>query len=283
MNRFLLALSTAFLFFSCQNQSSSVEHMAMCGGEVTAQASFVSFAQDPEFRAMHPVPKELKMDFRGEIVEFPVAGSSQKGRAYLVKANKPTNRYLLVFHEWWGLNDYVRRESDFWSDTLGINVLAIDLYDGKVATDRESAGKYMGEVKQDRAFGIIEGAANFAGPSADFRTIGWCFGGGWSLQATLQLGERAKGCVMYYGMPEKDIARLKTLNTSVLFIHASKDQWINDQVVAQFESDMKMAEKVLTIRRFDADHAFANPSSPRYREDAARDARQVVYTYLNQR
>ena len=66
----------------------------------------------------------------------------------------------------------------------------------------------------------------------------------------------------------------------VVFIHASKDKWITDQVVAEFETNMKSAGKTLTVHRYDADHAFANPSSPRYHEQSAKDSRAVVKAYL---
>ncbi len=110
--------------------------------------------------------------------------------------------------------------------------------------------------------------------------MGWCFGGGWSLQATLLLKEKSKACVMFYGMPEKDVEKLKTLSQNVLFVHAQKDKWINDEVVATFEANMKTAGKNLTVARYDADHAFANPSSPRYHEASAKQARETVKRFL---
>ncbi|HNE30017.1 MAG TPA: dienelactone hydrolase family protein, partial [Saprospiraceae bacterium] len=94
------------------------------------------------------------------------------------------------------------------------------------------------------------------------------------------LGDRVKGCVMYYGMPEKDVAKLRTLSTDVLFIHAKQDQWITDAVVSEFEQNMKAAGKTLTVHRYDANHAFANPSGPRYNEAEAKASRAVVKAYL---
>jgi carboxymethylenebutenolidase len=110
--------------------------------------------------------------------------------------------------------------------------------------------------------------------------MGWCFGGGWSLKAALLLKEKTKACVMYYGMPEENIDVLKTLASNVVFIHASKDRWINDEVVQKFETNMKTAGKSLQVYRYDADHAFANPSNPKYNEVAAKAARAVVNDYL---
>ena len=256
--------------------------MPMCHDVSEAMAEFAAFANDENFIAAHPAPLPVELAGKGKMIEFAVAGGP-KGRGYLVKPHKKTKKYLLLFHEWWGLNDYVKNEAAMWSRDLGINVLAIDLYDGKVATTPEEAGKVMQANNPARSLAIIEGAANKFGKKADFRTMGWCFGGGWSLQAALLLKNRNKACVMYYGMPEKDVEKLKTLASDVIFIHAKQDQWITDQVVAEFEINMKAAGKTLTVHRYDANHAFANPSSPRYHEPSAKDARAVAKAYLSGR
>ena len=240
---------------------------------------FAAFANDPMFLKAHPAPLPVEAVHQGKMIEFPVAGGAN-GRGFLMTAHGNTNKYLLLFHEWWGLNDYIKNETAMWCHELGINVLAIDLYDGQLATTPEEAGKFMQANDPVRSAAIIEGAAKYLGDKADFRTMGWCFGGGWSLQAALLLKERSKACVMYYGMPEKDIEKLKALASDALFIHASQDQWITDQVVADFEKNMTSAGRTVMVSRYDANHAFANPSSPRYNESSAKASRAVVKAYL---
>lgn len=240
---------------------------------------FAAFADDPAFRAAHPSPLPIEAVHQGKMVDFPVDGGPN-GRGFLMQAHGNTNKYLLLFHEWWGLNDYVKNETAMWCHALGINVLALDLYDGKTATNAEEAGKLMQENDPARSSAIILGAAKVLGEKADYRTMGWCFGGGWSLQAALLLKEKTKGCVMFYGMPEKDLEKLKGLSSDVIFIHATQDQWINDELVGEFEGNMKAVDKSLTVHRYDANHAFSNPSSPRYHEPSAAAARAVVKAYL---
>lgn len=244
-----------------------------------ASAEFAAFASDRTFRDAHPTPKPVARLHGGKNIEFPVEGGAN-GKGFLMTAHGQSTKYLLLFHEWWGLNDYIRNEASYWVHTLGINVLAVDLYDGKVTDSPDEAGKLMQACDPKRAAAIIQGATKFLGENVDFRTMGWCFGGGWSLQASLMLGDRAKGCVMFYGMPEKDQDKLKTLSADVLMIHAKQDKWINDEVVAGFQKNMTSAGKSLRVEAFDADHAFANPSSPRYNEEAARAARAKVVEYL---
>ncbi|GAB4490963.1 MAG: hypothetical protein OHK0019_10490 [Saprospiraceae bacterium] len=277
----ILILSTLLLvlgsFYILENRNDNP--MAMCHDPNNALDAFAAFANDKTFRDAHPSPLPTELVHAGTMVEFPVEGGPN-GKAFLVKSHTKTDKYLLLFQEWWGLNDYVKNEASKWSHELNINVLALDMYDGKVATTAEEAGKLMQSADAKRLSAIILGAAKYAGDKADFRTLGWCFGGGWSLQASLLLKDKVKACVMYYGMPEKDVEKLKTLSTDVLFIHASQDKWITDEVVSEFEKNMKSAGKTLIVQRYDADHAFANPSSPRYNEQSAKDSRAVVKAYL---
>lgn len=269
----LLYLSLLVAFAACQYQQTPI---SMCHD---AGAEFAAFASDKNFQQAHPAPQKVALLHGGRNIEFPVEGGDN-GRAFLMTAHGRTDKYLLLFHEWWGLNNNIRNEANRWAHELGINVLAIDLYDGKLAENADDATKLMQSCDPERAAAIIRGAAKFAGENANFRTMGWCFGGGWSLQAALLLGEQAKGCVVYYGMPEKDVEKLKTLQTDVLMIHAKQDTWINDAVVDTFRKNMKAAGKSLTVKEYDADHAFANPSGPRYNDQAAREARAVVLEYL---
>ena len=159
-------------------------------------------------------------------------------------------------------------------------MLARDLYDGKIAATREEATRLTQTIDSKRAVAIIEGAVQYAGKEAKIATIGWCFGGTWSLQAALHADEQAKGCVMYYGQPETDIERLSDLDCSVLAIFATQDKWLTPKVVDQFKQNMKKAGKELIVHSFEADHAFANPSSERYKEKAAQDANAIALKYL---
>ncbi|MBK0403838.1 dienelactone hydrolase family protein [Adhaeribacter sp. BT258] len=250
----------------------------------TAPEQFAVFASNLEFQAMHasPLPFTLE-DPAGEMVNFPVAGG-EEGRAYLVKATKPSDNYLIVVHEWWGLNDYIKQEADKFAKAMPhVNVIAVDLYDGRIADSASTAAEYMKEVSDERATGILKGAMAFAGKKAKFATIGWCFGGSWSLQAAILAGKNALGCVMYYGMPETDVKKLKSLKCDVLGIFAKKDQNITPKVVSEFQKKMKEAGKVLSVKTFDADHAFANPSSPTYNNTFSKQADKMALDYLKRK
>jgi len=245
---------------------------------------FALFVQDDNFNMSHPDPLPyVHQSEIGKMVTFKTA-DGKDGIGYVLMAAKKTNNWIFVFQEWWGLNDHIKRESEkLYNDLGNVNVLAIDMYDGKLATTREDAGKYMGEFKQDRGNAIVKGAITFAGKSAKIGTIGWCFGGGQSMQASLTAGKQAAACVIYYGMPETDVNRLKNLNTDVLNIWPTQDQWINKEVTDKFEANMKEAGKKLTTKAYDADHAFANPSNPKFNPEFTADAYKSTLEFFKAR
>ncbi len=245
---------------------------------------FALFVQDENFNMSHPDPLPyVHQSDVGKMVTFKTPDGKEAG-AYVLMAKKKTNNWIFVFQEWWGLNDHIKRESEkLYNDLGNVNVLAIDMYDGKLATTREDAGKYMGEFKQDRGNAIVKGAISFAGKSAKIGTIGWCFGGGQSMQASLTAGKQAAACVIYYGMPETDLERLKKLNTDVLNIWPTQDQWINKEVTDKFEANMKAAGKKLTTKAYDADHAFANPSNPKFNPEFTADAYKSTLEFFKAR
>jgi carboxymethylenebutenolidase len=118
------------------------------------------------------------------------------------------------------------------------------------------------------------------GKNADIATIGWCFGGGWSMQASLLAGKQSKACVMYYGAPEENMDKLKTLNAPVFFVWPEQDQWINKSMVTRFEANMKTANKTVEVKSYNADHAFANPSNPKYSKAFADDAFNLAMNFM---
>jgi carboxymethylenebutenolidase len=270
------------LFISFATMAFGQSKMACCKQSATEQ--FAMLASDKKFVMAHPKPKPIH--FQSSIGK-PITYATPDGKtadAYELKAKNPTNNYILVIHEYFGLNDYVKKESEeIYNDLGNVNIIDLDLYDGKSTTDRAEAAKLMQAVKDDRADAIIKGAITLVGPKAHIATLGWCFGGGWSLQASLLAGKQAVACVMYYGMPEQDINKLKTLHTDVLGNFGNLDQWITPKVVAKFAEDMKAADKKLYLHQYDANHAFANPSGPNSNPAAAADAYKNTIAFYKER
>ena len=272
--KILLLLTLSFLLFSCGNENTTKE------GTTDKMAKH---ADDENFKNKHETPEKIEFAPKGEMIKFPVA-EGDAGNAYSIKAAAPTNNYLFVIHEWYGLNDHIKREAERLHGELGnVNVMALDLYDGKVADNPDDASKYMKASKEERSKAIINGALKLAGSDAKVGTIGWCFGGGWSLRSSILAGKQGAGCVIYYGAPVENAKELVDLNADVLGIFGEKDAWINPKVVNTFDALMKATGKNFTFKQFDADHAFANPSSPRFVEAAAQEANAMALGFLKER
>jgi len=250
------------------------EDITIC--HTSSTDKFAMFASNKDFNAAHLAPRSYVHVSAegGKMIRFKCPDSNE-ANGYLLMSGKKTDNWIIVIQEWWGLNDNIKRQAeDLFKDLGNVNVLAIDMYDGKLATDRETAGKYMQEFKQERGDMIIMGALGYMGTKAKVGTVGWCFGGGQSLLASLAAGNQAAACVIYYGMPVEDVERLKKLNCDVLTIWPTLDKWINKEMMDKFEANMKKAGKNVTIKPYEADHAFANPSNAMgtYNEAAAKDA-----------
>jgi carboxymethylenebutenolidase len=244
--------------------------------------SFSDFASDEKFMASHLSP--LPFDFVpkiGKMVSMKVEGGKEFA-VFEVKSGKTNGALILMFHEWWGLNDYILREAEKLHIATGATVLAVDLYDRKVATNAEEAGNLMKSVETERVEGIIKACIEYGGKFSRIQTIGWCMGGGWSLQASILAGKQGYGCVVYYGMPELEKEKLALLSGPVLGIYGAKDSWITPQLVDEFDETMKIVQKKFTKHMFDAEHAFANPSNPKYDKVASAKANDLVIKFLKE-
>jgi carboxymethylenebutenolidase len=277
---FLILINISFSW----GQTTPSAHLSCCTNPYQAPTAFAMLTLDKQFVKGHasPIPF-VHVSAVGKMITFKTPDGTT-GRGYELKPAKKSNKYLFVFQEWWGLNDYIKKEAESYFNDLGeVNVIALDLYDGKVATKADEAVKLVQAVKPERAAAIIKGAQDYAGNKAEIASIGWCFGGSWSLQSAIITGKQNIGCVMFYGMPEKNVDRLKTLNSDVLGFFASRDKNITPEVVKEFEANMKAAGKKIRTRMYDADHAFANPSNPDYNQKFAAETHRLAASYLRDR
>lgn len=269
----VLFLFSLLFIVACQNSGQQGDDMGQ-------------FAEEEEFKDQHETPEKIDFKGNGSMATFDIAGG-ESGSAYVV-GSRDAEYVLLMIHEWWGLNDHIKQEADRLAAELGnVNVMALDMYDGKVADTPDKAGELMQSVKQERLEAIINGGVDFISSkmksTPKIATVGWCFGGGWSLRASILVGDRGAGCVMYYGMPVQTAEELAPLEADILGIFAAQEQWINKEVVSKFDKLTKATGKNFEYHFFEADHAFANPSSPRYNEEAATKANDLVLTFLKEK
>ncbi len=192
---------------------------------------------------------------------------------------------VLLIHEWWGLNDQIKSVASEFAN-LGYVALAVDLYDEKVATVADDARAYMQAVDANEAMDTLAGWIAWLRSHPDTNgkvgTVGWCFGGGWSLNASI--ASPVDATVIYYGNVKKTAGELATLHGPVLAHFATRDDWINQQMVDGFVMAMSDADKgdALNVHWYEADHAFANPTSARYDADDAALAWQRTTQFFRE-
>jgi carboxymethylenebutenolidase len=191
---------------------------------------------------------------------------------------------VVVIHEWWGLNDQVKEEARRLA-AEGYMALAVDLYRGRVAQDRDEAHELSRGLPEDRARRDLLAAFAYLAARPDVRperigSIGWCMGGGYSLQ--LALAEpRLAASVLYYGRLATDEAALAGLRAPVLGLFGEEDRGIPPESVRAFEGALHKLGKRVEVHIYPgAGHAFANSTRPSYREAAARDAWEKTRAFL---
>jgi carboxymethylenebutenolidase len=193
---------------------------------------------------------------------------------------------IIVIHEWWGLNDWVKEQASKLSDQ-GYVALAIDLYRGKVATTPEMAHEIMRGVPEDRAKRDLHAAFVFLSSQPNVKkdriaAIGWCMGGGYSLDVALQ-EPTLRADVINYGHLATDPESIKKINAPILGLFGGQDQGISADDVKKFEQALKQNGKKVDIVIYpDAGHGFENPNNKDgYRAQDAADAWTRTVNFLS--
>ena len=173
-----------------------------------------------------------------ETVAITTPGGDQVSAALAVPAVTPAPAVLLV-HEWWGLNDQIKSvAADLAAE--GYVALAIDLYGGEVANTASQAKALMNQVNGAVATDTVGAWADWLRARGDVTgklgTVGWCFGGGWSLNTAL--ARPVDAAVVYYGRVNKSAVDLAALDGPMLGHFATRDNWINAAMLDGFEAAM---------------------------------------------
>lgn len=189
---------------------------------------------------------------------------------------------IMVIHEWWGLNDNIRTMARRLA-ARGYAALAVDLYGGAVAATPDSARTLAGSVDEGAAGENLSQAHAWLTDRGSPRvaSIGWCFGGGWSLRTALALPDELDAAVIYYGSLVTEADRLSALELPVQGHFGADDGSIPVEEVRAFESALDAAGVTNEIYVYQgAGHAFANPSGERYRPESARQAWARTLAFL---
>jgi carboxymethylenebutenolidase len=192
---------------------------------------------------------------------------------------------VIMIHEWWGLNDNVRAMAERLA-AEGFIVLAVDLFGGDAATTPEAARQLMMRAVENRdsVTSNLEQAYAFVTSTAGaprVGSLGWCFGGGWSLNTAMLFPADLDAAVIYYGQVTDDEAKLSPVEVPILGLFGSADRGIKLESVRGFEAALERLGKDYEIHVYEgAGHAFANPSGNNYNAEYAEDAWSRTLVFL---
>jgi carboxymethylenebutenolidase len=194
---------------------------------------------------------------------------------------------VIVIHEWWGLNENIKAVTRRLAGE-GYVALAVDLYGGQVAATAEQAQALMTSLaaEPDGARANLRQAYEYLDKYAlapRIGSVGWCLGGGWSLQTALLFPDRLDAMVMYYGRLADVDSELQTLEMPLLGHFGELDASIPLAQVQDFRDRLRGLGKNAQILIYPgASHAFANPSGGNYDEKAATQSWQATIEFLDE-
>ncbi|HYE60222.1 MAG TPA: dienelactone hydrolase family protein [Candidatus Kapabacteria bacterium] len=190
---------------------------------------------------------------------------------------------VIMIHEWWGLNDNIKAMAKELAKD-GYMVLAVDLYNGRVATTSSEAQKLRSSLKQEDALSNMRQAVQHlrAKGATKMASLGWCFGGGQSLQLALS-EEPLDATVIYYGNLVTSTQALAKIKAPILGIFGDKDMSIPVQHVHDFDKALDTVGVENRIHIYPGvGHAFANPSGQNYAPEATKDAWTKTTAFLRE-
>lgn len=200
-------------------------------------------------------------------VTYSAGGTSLKG--YLATPETPNGAGVIVVHEWWGLNDYIRGRAVQLAE-LGFTALAADMYgDGATADDPAQANQLMtavlgniasGEARFAAALDVLRGQAGVE--PGKIAAIGYCFGGAIVLHAARK-GMPLAGVVSFHGSLGSFHTPAKgTVKAKILVCHGAADALVPADDVAGFKKEMDGAGADYEIVAYPgALHGFTNPGA----------------------
>jgi len=220
----------------------------------------------------------------GKAVSYKSGDETVSGMLYTPVGKGPFPA-LIVIHEWWGLNDWVKEQATKLVSE-GYVALAIDLYRGKVADTPDLAHELMRGVPEDRAIRDLKAAFDFLAAQPNVKkdrigSIGWCMGGGYSLDVAIA-EPRLAADVIHYGHLATEPADLKKIRAPILGLFGGQDRGIPPEDVKKFQQAMEQLGKRIDVKIYpDAGHAFENPGNKQgYRAQDAADAWQRTVVFL---
>ncbi|MCY4227823.1 MAG: dienelactone hydrolase family protein [Gammaproteobacteria bacterium] len=234
------------------------------------------------------------MNTQNNNVQYECGSTQHQGYLALAKTDQQPTPGIIVIHEWWGINDYIRQRCDMLAE-LGYTALGVDLYgNGYQAESPEQATEAMNSVLSDID---LAGARLRAGhdfllsqPNVDASksaAIGYCFGGAMALHMA-RLGLPLSATVSFHGILSPFHAPGPgSVQARILVCHGEDDAMVSMDDVESFRKEMdRLGANYEVIVHQGAGHGFTSPKADHnaekygipvgYNEQADQDSWQAM-------
>jgi dienelactone hydrolase len=178
---------------------------------------------------------------------------------------------ILVFPEWWGLNDYIKARANQLA-AMGFVAFAADMYGGGLSTRepakaKELSSQFYGKpLMAERAqAGLDQLLKTGLVDQNKVAAIGFCFGGSTAL-ALAYSGAPIAGVVTFHGgLIPVPVDAGKKINAKFLVLHGALDPLVNKEAVDKFLKSMNDAKSDFQFIEYSgAVHAFTNPDADKF-------------------
>ena len=193
--------------------------------------------------------------------------SKEDGMAYFSEKGRDSKYAIVLIQEWWGLNKSICDTADVFANQ-GFAVLAVDIYRGKTADSKETAGHLFSGLDFPGAVADILAAAKALKEKGYEKVAitGFCMGGALTIAAIATGPDVFTAAAPFYGVPDLSKFSVADVKTPVLAHFGTTDE-------AKGFSDPESAKRLedafkagghgnFTLRMWEAGHAFMNQSRP---------------------
>lgn len=171
---------------------------------------------------------------------------------------------LVVVHEWWGLNDDIRRLTTRFA-AEGFVTLAVDLYGHEATTDPAEALRRANELSTVHALDVIAGAARYLATHArsigKIGVTGFCLGGAMALAAACGVDE-VRAAVPFYGTPKDQYLDFAPTKAPIQGHYGKLDGFVSPDRAKELAERAGRAGARFELHLYDAGHAFLREHDP---------------------
>jgi dienelactone hydrolase len=179
---------------------------------------------------------------------------------------------IVVFPEWWGMNDYVKHRAHMLAE-LGYVAIAADLFgDGKVTDDPKEAGTWAGALKSNRVelrarcnAALDQLRKNSRVDPSKLGAVGYCFGGTSAIELARSGADIRAVVTFHAGLDSPDPAVGKNIKAKILVCHGGDDVFSPEKDIDAFKQEMRQNKVDWQMNVYgNAVHSFSNPGADKH-------------------